>query len=158
MIYQLTSLPAHSNLIIWAARCWYESIAPEMVSVAREDFLMASRDRVRRNEVYDAIFSMLKDELRDHPGLREHNALRKKKRLSNAFKEENASSYLQELLKSDPTIASVLGLGGNIVSASTSTNDGVPFRGRQFPTFFRLAKEPKGGLIKPCPLKSHCTR
>ena len=28
----------------------------------------------------------------------------------------------------------------------------MPFIGRKFPTFFRIAKEPKGGLVKYCPL------
>ena len=52
-----------------------------MDQAVREDFLMASRDRVRRNEAYDAIYSTLRDELREHAGLRQHNAQRKKKRL-----------------------------------------------------------------------------
>src|SRR5262249_19317001 len=47
----------------------------------REDFFMASRDRVRRNEVYDAVVDHLKDELRDHPGLRQLNAERRKKEI-----------------------------------------------------------------------------
>jgi hypothetical protein len=124
-----------------------------MESGAREDFLMASRDRVRRNEVYDGIFSLLRDELKEHPGLREHNAQRKKKRLDETLsKAENSVDYLQELLKSDPTIASVLGLGNNVVSTAVPSKDVVPFNGRQFPTFFQLMKEPKGGLVKACPL------
>jgi hypothetical protein len=125
----------------------------EMESGAREDFLMASRDRVRRNEVYDAIFSLLRDELKEHPGLREHNAQRKKKRLDETLsKAENSVDYLQELLKSDPTIASVLGLGNNVVSTAVPSKDVVQFNGRQFPTFFQLMKEPRGGLVKACPL------
>jgi hypothetical protein len=125
----------------------------EMESGAREDFLMASRDRVRRNEVYDAIFSLLRDELKEHPGLREHNAQRKKKRLDETLsKAENSVDYLQELLKSDPTIASVLGLGNNVVSTAVPSKDVVQFNKRQFPTFFQLMKEPRGGLVKACPL------
>jgi hypothetical protein len=125
----------------------------EMAPAAREDFLMASRDRVRRNEVYDAIFGLLRDELRDHPGLREHNAQRKKKRLEATLsKEENAADYVQELLNSDPTLASILGIGSTVVSTAAPTNEVVPFYGKQFPTFFRLTKEPKGGLVKSCPL------
>src|SRR4029077_8682782 len=46
----------------------------EMDPSVRENFIMASRDRVRRNEVYDEIYSKLKEELSVHPGLRQHNA------------------------------------------------------------------------------------
>jgi hypothetical protein len=125
----------------------------QMDQAVREDFLMASRDRVRRNEAYDAIYTSLRDELKEHAGLRMHNAQRKKKRLDETLsKEENAADYLQELLKSDPTLASILGIGGNVVSTTGPNTEPVPFNGKQFPTFFRIVKEPKGGLIKGCPL------
>ncbi len=125
----------------------------EMVPASREDFLMASRDRVRRNEVYDLIYSTLRDELREHPGLREHNAQRRKKRLDETLsKNENATDYLQELLKSDPTLASMLGLGGNVISTTGPSTDPVPYRGKKFPTYFRIVKEPKSGLVKACAL------
>ena len=125
----------------------------EMDPAVREDFLMASRDRVRRNEVYDSIYSALREELREHPGLRQHNAERKKKLLDETLsKEENASEYLQELLKSDPTLASILGIGGNIIATTGPSSDPAPFHGKKFPTYFQIVKEPKGGLSKSCPL------
>lgn len=125
----------------------------QMDQAVREDFLMASRDRVRRNEAYDAIYTSLREELKEHQGLRIQNALRKKKRLDETLsKEENAADYLQELLKSDPTLASILGIGGNVISTIGPTTEPVPFNGKQFPTFFRIVKEPKGGLVKLCPL------
>lgn len=125
----------------------------EMDQAVREDFLMASRDRVRRNEAYDAIYSSLKEELKEHAGLRTHNAQRRKKRLDDTLsKEENTADYLQELLKSDPTLASILGIGGNIVSTTGPSKELVVYHGRKFPTYFRIAKEPKNGLTKSCPL------
>lgn len=125
----------------------------EMMPLAREEFLMASRDRVRRNEVYDAIYSTLRDELRDHSALKEYNAQRRKKRLDETLsKEENATDYLQELLKSDPTLASILGLGGNVISTTGQSTEPVAYHGKKFPKYFRIVKEPKGGLVKVCPL------
>jgi hypothetical protein len=124
-----------------------------MDQAVREDFLMASRDRVRRNEAYDAIYGTLREELREHAGLREHNALHRKKRLDETLSnEENTADYLQELLKSDPTLASILGIGGNVVSTTGPSNDPVPYHGKKFPTYFRIVKEPKAGLSKWCPL------
>ena len=82
-----------------------------------------------------------------------HNAQRRKKRLDETLsKEENATDYLQELLKSDPTLASILGIGGNIISSTGPSSDGVPFNGKKFPSFFQILKEPKSGLSKTCPL------
>lgn len=125
----------------------------EMDQAVREDFLMASRDRVRRNEAYDSIYKALKEELKEHPALRLYNAQRRKKRLEDTLsKEENTADYFQELLKSDPTLASILGIGGNVITTTGPTPDPVPFVGRKFPTYFRIAKEPKNGLLKVCPL------
>jgi hypothetical protein len=125
----------------------------EMESSAREDFLMASRDRIRRNDVYDEIFKSLREELGGHQGLRDHNAQRRKKRLDETLsKADNSGDYFKELLKSDPTIASALGLGSTVISTAAPSKEVAPFSGKQFPTFFQLMKEPKGGLIKPCPL------
>ncbi len=125
----------------------------EMDALVREEFLMSSRDRIRHNEVYDSIYSTLREELKEHPGLRQHNAQRKKKRLDETLsKEENAADYLQELLKSDPTLASILGIGGNLITTTGPSNDPVPFHGKKFPTYFQIVKEPKGGLSKSCPL------
>lgn len=125
----------------------------EMDQAVREDFLMASRDRVRRNESYDIIYGAIRDELKAHEGLREYNAQRKKKLLEETLsKGEKAAEYLQELLKSDPTLASILGVGGNIISTTGPSTELVPFNGKKFPTFFRIADEPKAGLIKECPL------
>ena len=125
----------------------------EMVPAAREDFLMASRDRVRRNDAYDLIYRSLRDELRDHPGLREHNAQRRKRRLDETLsKNENATDYVEQLLKSDPTLASALGIGGNVVSKTGPVAEPIVYSGKKFPTYFQIVKEPAGGLTKSCAL------
>src|SRR5437763_16393993 len=119
-----------------------------MVPLTREEFLMASRDRVRRNEVYDSIYGMLRDELKDHSALKEYNAQRRKKRLDDTLsKDENATDYLQELLKSDPTLASILGLGGNVISTTGPSTEPTVYHGKKFPTYFPIARTPTGGLL-----------
>ena len=50
-----------------------------MDPTVREDFFMASRDRVRKNEIYEKVVDHLREALRDHPGLRQLNAARRKK-------------------------------------------------------------------------------
>ena len=124
-----------------------------MNAAVREDFMMASRDRVRRNEIYDEIYETLREELKEHPGLRQHNALRKQKRLEETLSnQEKTIDYFQELLKGDPTLASILGTGGHVISTTGPAEKPEPFFGKKFPTYFRIAKEPKGGLVKACPV------
>ena len=49
-------------------------------------------------------------------------------------------------------MADLFGLGGNLVT-STGPGLGIPFVGRKFPSYFRLAKQPKNGLLtRTCPV------
>lgn len=118
----------------------------------REDFFMASRDRLRRNEAYDEIYHQLKEELKSHPGLRTFNALRKQKDIEKALSDDKqTASFLQDLINRDPALAALFGLGSRLVTSSGPSE--IPtFHGRKFPTFFKLGKEPKDGLVKQCPL------
>jgi len=122
----------------------------------QEDFFMASRDRIRQNEVYDEIVDKLKDDLVHHEGLRAANAQRRKEDLETALTDEKETvSFFQDLLKSDPALASLLS-GGDRLTTSTGVGDPVPFVGRQFPSYFQISKEPKGGLFKHCPVNRTC--
>ena len=118
-----------------------------------EDLFMASRDRLRRNEHYDAIREALAQELGNHQGLKSLNAARRRKRIEDAG---DASTEIEkmvsELIQSDPGLANLFTLGGKIIT-SVGPGIGEPFRGRKFPSYFRLVKEPKGKrLKKQCPL------
>ena len=124
----------------------------QMEESTREDFFMASRDRIRQNEAYEAVVSQLEEELLNHPGLKALNAQRRKKEIDKALASERSSvEAFQHLLRSDPTLAGLFSPGIQLV---TSTGPGEPpeFKGRRFPTYFRLSKEPKEGLTKTCPI------
>lgn len=127
-----------------------------MEPTVREDFFMASRDRVRKNEVYDEVVDHLKDALRDHAGLRALNAARRKKEIEDTLSnEEETKNLFSELLKADPTLASLFGLGDRLVTRVGPGPEAL-FNGRKFPTFFRLLKNPEGGLVKFCPVNLTC--
>lgn len=118
-----------------------------------EDLFMASRDRLRRNEHYEAIREALAQQLGNHQGLKSLNAARRRKRIEDAG---DASTEIEkmvsELIQSDPGLANLFTLGGKII---TSVGPGIvePFKGRKFPSYFRLVKEPKRKrLKKQCPL------
>ena len=119
---------------------------------AREDFFMASRDRIRQNEAYASVVSQLGDELRSLPGLKALNAARRKREIEKAIESESGSvDAFRQLLRSDPGLAGLFSSGLQLIT-STGPGDPPPFKGKTFPTVFRLAKEPKNGLTKTCPI------
>ena len=127
-----------------------------MDDAVREDFFLASRDRIRKNEVYEVLLEKLKEALRDHPGLRELNALRRKRDIERAITDETETAKVfNDLLKADPTLSALFSLGDRLVTSIGPTAV-APFVPRKFPTFFRLTKNPPGGLVKSCPVNRTC--
>lgn len=130
--------------------------ATSMEKRVLEDLFPPSRDRMRENEVYFALVKALEEDLKEHAGLRALNAARRQKDIEQAISGENeALDFFQDLLSTDPTLAALLGGGGRLVSKA-GPGAVVPFVGKKFPTFFRLSKEPKTGLIKTCPINRTC--
>jgi hypothetical protein len=124
----------------------------EMDATVREDFFLASRDRVRKNEVYEQIVDALDDVLSEHQGLRDLNASRRKKEIEQAISDSSeATGFFSDLLKRDPAL-SALFPGGDRLVTSTGPGEAKPFVGVKFPTYFRLVKNPKDGLVKNCPI------
>ena len=127
-----------------------------MDPTVREDFFMASRDRVRKNEVYDEVLERLNEVLRDHPGLKQLNAARRKKEIEDTLSNEDETAKLfNDLLKADPLLARLFGSGDRLIM-KTGPGIGRAFKGRKFPTYFRLLKDPAGGLVKHCPVNRTC--
>lgn len=129
----------------------------QMNERVREDFFMASRDRLRRNEVYEAIADNLQNLLAEHPGLKELNARRRARKLQEALENEQESlEAFQDLIRSDPSLAALFGGGERLVTTVGPSKERVKYEGRQFPTFFRISKEPSSGLVKACPVNWKC--
>lgn len=123
----------------------------------REDFFMASRDRLRRNEVYQAIAADIRAILSGHAGLKELNARRRARRFQKKLENETESrEAFQDLIRSDPALASLFSVGERLVTSLGPAGIRAPYRGRRFPSFFRIAKEPSSGLIKSCPRNWKC--
>lgn len=121
----------------------------------REDFFMSSRDRVRRNDSYTEIEQRITEELRNHSGLKDINALRRQRAMERPLDEEATLSAFQQLIDDDPSLASLFS-GGDRLVTRTGPGERPPYIGRQFPNFFRLAKEPASGLTKTCPVNQTC--
>lgn len=117
----------------------------------REDVFLASRDRMRDCPEKKLLEAAIIDYLKDHQGLREANARRREARLMSQT-EEDTIHVLQGLINSDPTLASLFSKGENIRVPQGQLPEKVSYVGKKFPTFFKLHKEPQGGLIKKCPI------
>lgn len=126
-------------------------------TTVREDLFMGSRDRMRQCEERQAIESAIGEYLKDHPGLRQLNALRRQNRTAAAISDERTSEIFQELVKGDPNLGALFGTGEKLKLPTGTVPKQIPYEGLKFPTFFKLANEPKSGLIKMCP-KNHTCR
>jgi hypothetical protein len=127
-----------------------------MQGQAREDFFMASRDRVRRNETYDTLVDVLRADLRSHPGLRELNAARRARVQQQALDTgEDVAKTLNDIVKTDPALQALFKTGDRVVTGigPTAVED---FKGLRFPTFFNLKDAGKDVLRKKCPLNRTC--
>ena len=123
---------------------------------AREDFFPGARDRIRRNETYYEIVAGLEQVLKEHPGLRELNAARRARRLEKALSsEEDVIQTLNELLNADPALRALFNLGDRLVS-SVGPSETEEFKGRRFPTYFRLRDHTKHEYVKPCAVNRAC--
>ncbi len=128
----------------------------QMKKREREDLFLASRDRLRRNEVYEEIVSTLQRDLKQHPGLRELNAARRSARIEKALDDqEDVVQTLERILKTDPSLAQLLDPGDRLVTTLPPPKPSE-FKGRRFPTYFRLAGDPKKLVKKTCPLNRTC--
>jgi hypothetical protein len=143
-----------------ARRTKYDYIAKDMIVIVdctalpqrvREDLFLASRDRMRQCQERVVLEESIVEYLRDHQGLRELNARRRQMRLS-AHSEEDTIAIIQGLVRSDPSLAALFGKGQKIKLPVGPIPEPEPYIGKQFPTFFRIAREPKDGLIKRCPI------
>jgi len=116
----------------------------------REDLFLASRDRMRLCDEKTALEDAIIEYIKEHPGLKEINTRRRQSRITKVSEEET-SKIIQSLVRSDPTLANLFGKGKDINIPIGELPEPTPFEGKKFPTYFRIANEPKDGLIKKCP-------
>ncbi|HOI75825.1 MAG TPA: hypothetical protein PLO63_16915 [Syntrophales bacterium] len=121
----------------------------------REDLFLASRDRMRQIPERIILEDSIIEYLKDHAGLKELNARRRQSSLATEV-QEDSSEIFKALIKSDPTLANLFGKGQKIKTPIGPIPEPEPFIGKHFPTFFRIANEPKGGVTKKCPVNRTC--
>lgn len=121
----------------------------------REDVFLASRDRMRECDERWALEDAVTEYLADHAGLKDLNARRRLASMASAADQDTAA-VIESLVRGDPTLAALFGRGEKVKGAPGAIPDPSPFEGHRFPTHFRLANEPAGGLVRRCPKNWTC--
>ena len=117
----------------------------------REDLFLGSRDRMRECDERDKLYSAIADYIKDHPGLRALNARRRQERMAAALSEEQTAKIIQDIVRTDPSLAELFGKGRKIRVPKGTDLPKEPYIGKYFPTYFRLLKEMHGEYLKKCP-------
>jgi len=109
----------------------------------REDLFMNSRDRLSDCEFKIKIEHELEDLLKNHQGLKELKEKRKKEELLETENDEGFENILQEIVKSSPTLTTILIQGNDVKNPYDFRRAKTveTFEGKEFPTFFNLMKE-----------------
>jgi hypothetical protein len=149
-ISRKTSFAYLANSMIVVVDC------TNLPDILRENLFMASRDRMRQIDEKSAIDDAVIEYIKEHPAIRQLNAVRRQKRLESSLSKEETAKIFQSLVKSDPTLAHLFGKGDLIRIPGKDISEKEPFVGQKFPTYFRIRNEPKNGLIKHCPKNRQC--
>jgi hypothetical protein len=128
----------------------------ELPPRTREDLFLASRDRMRQCEERFALEDSIVAFLSDHTGLRQLNYERRQARLASRLTGDEPAKIVQAMARADPTLAAIFGKGIQIKIPGREPAPIEPYVGKEFPTYFRLSREPVGGLSKQCAKNRTC--
>ena len=126
----------------------------------RDDVMMGSRDRMRDNQSWREIQTILADELRGHEALKAANRVRQEHQISRGQRDiKFLETIVARLLRGNSTLATYLKLGGRILDKSRPGPVPIDrFDGKRFPTFLQLKRQPSNGTRphqKQIPLNSY---
>ncbi len=109
----------------------------------REDFFKNDRETIISGKFKSDIEKSLEDELRNNKGLRLLNLERKKQEIENKLENSKPlAEVLGKILKKSPTLSTLLLKGMRIKNPFNirEANDSDIFKGKFFPTYFKLIK------------------
>lgn len=111
---------------------------------AREDLFMNSRDRLRSGELKSSIEKNLEELVKSHPGLRALKEKRKREAIENKIKDDKPLvDVIQKMVKRSPTLSKLFIKGVRITSPLNieGNEQKIEFKGKKFPSYFKLVKE-----------------
>ncbi|MCL5985956.1 MAG: hypothetical protein M1371_05240 [Actinobacteria bacterium] len=119
----------------------------------KSELFMASRDRMRNNNIARMLLEEIANELKDNNILRQINEKRRDEKIfQNPKDEEFLKKVMSKLLNKNEEISKILGLNGNIASNVTKTiikniiKEGEKFKSKRFPTFMQFKRIAPGNI------------
>lgn len=133
----------------------------EFDALAREDFFMNSRDRLRYGELSAQIESELEELLKTHEGLRALKDRRHQEEIASKVEDSKPlEDVLKSLIKQSPVLAALF-LQGNRISNPFKPTQVVireePYKGEYYPTYFKFKGKDYGTeLHRDCHINQRC--
>jgi hypothetical protein len=121
---------------------------------ARWDLFMNSRDRLYDCDLKRNIEKELEDLIRNHEGLRELKTRRRQEDIENKLEDSKPLvEVIENILKKSPTLSKLFIQGVRLANPFKikKAKKQKEFFGKEFPTFFKLAKEYPEDKPKECP-------
>ena len=119
---------------------------------AREDMFMNSRDRLREGLLLSSIEKEVATILNGHPGLKALSEKRRREEISeNLADSKPLAETLEKIIKQSPSLSSLFDLGVRINNPFDLRDGGETdeFKGKKYPTFFKLSKKVKSPTSRP---------
>lgn len=120
----------------------------------REDLFMNSRDRLRAGELKKEIEDTIAFVVKNHQGLRELKEARRREEIQGKIGDAKPLvEVLEKAIKNSPTLSSLFIKGIQIKNPFNLNNVGTQkiFKGKEYPTYFRLIKDFPQDKPKNCP-------
>ena len=132
--------------------------ASDISTEAREDLFMNSRDRLNEGDLRDAIESRLERIVRENPGLKELRERRRREAIADKISDSKPlKDVLDSIIKKSKALEALFVTGKDLHNPFRSVAAGVSkskYKGREYPTFFRLLKKHQGRNQRPVDRKT----
>lgn len=113
-------------------------VCDEMNKTALATIFMPDRERKAHNDLARKLEQRVVDALKGDDKLRGYAAEVRRRRASEYIEDEGeTTTLLQELIKADPAIRDLFGLGTFLPDLGKTPGGQEPFKGKKFPTFLR---------------------
>ncbi|MCX8016125.1 MAG: hypothetical protein N2692_02380 [Patescibacteria group bacterium] len=121
----------------------------------QEDLFMNSRDRLRDTPIRYEIENQLEDLIRNHDGLRALREQRRREEIEDKLKDSKPlAEILEDIIKKSPSLSKLFLEGVRIRNPFNLTDAKIKkeFKGKRFPTYFKLSKEYSEDKPKNAPI------
>ncbi len=128
---------------------------------ALTDIFMPDRERKKNGRLAKKLEELVVNSLKNDSKLKQYvNIIRQRRASAHVEDDEATKNLMDELVKADPSIRELFGLGSVVLDTTKVTGGGIPFKGKKFPTFLDPLNLKKDGehWIKELPVGNSLRR